>query len=212
MKIIHSGFSLIRQHIKAFTILNLVYFGLILAAMGYSAFNRSLQQELLDMIGEAFSEGPLAVVGGAYQGGELLKAILLTFITNLLAGTFLSLTLPSLIVPFSGILVGLYRALLWGLLFSPNVAGITAGMALSGVLIGGLLFLEGEAYVLGMLAAYLQGKAFLFPSSVGASGRLAGYAAGLKQTGILYILIVLMLVIAAIYEALVAIVILPNLL
>jgi hypothetical protein len=212
MKIIHSGFSLIRQHIKAFTILNLVYFGLTLAAMGYSAYNRSLQQELLDLIGEAFSEGPLSVIGEAYLGGQLLMAILLTFITNLLVGTFLSLTLPSLIIPFSGILVGLYRALLWGLLFSPNVEGITASMVISGVLIGGLLFLEGEAYVLGMLAAYLQGKAFLFPGSVGASGRLAGYAAGLKQSAVLYVLIVLQLALAAIYEAVVAIAILPNLL
>jgi hypothetical protein len=64
------------------------------------------------------------------------------------------------------------------------------------------LILEGEAYILAMLAAYVHGKALLFPRTVGAESRLIAYVEGLKRTGWLYILVVVMLAVAAVYEAL----------
>ena len=62
------------------------------------------------------------------------------------------------------------------------------------------LILEGQAYILTMLAAYMQGRAFLWPKSVGLESRGKGYLEGLKRTGKLYLLIILTLAIAAIYE------------
>ena len=63
-----------------------------------------------------------------------------------------------------------------------------------------LLILEGQAYVMTMLAAYIQGRAFLWPRSVGLESRTKGYLEGVKRTGKLYLLIILALAIAAIYE------------
>ena len=51
-----------------------------------------------------------------------------------------------------------------------------------------------------MLATYLQGRAFLWPKTVGLESRGRGYLEGLKRTGKIYVLVVLTLLIAAIYE------------
>ena len=64
------------------------------------------------------------------------------------------------------------------------------------------LILEGQGYILGLLAVYVQGRAFLQPGSVGVEGHWAGYIEGLKRTGWLYSLVVLLLLVAAIYDAL----------
>jgi hypothetical protein len=131
-----------------------------------AAFNRQIQQTLLDVIGEGFSQGMLADVVEAYTQGQLLQAIGLTFIVNLFLGSLAVITLPSLIVPFSGFLVGAYRAILWGLLFAPGAPGFSGVGLLPGLFLAGLLFLEGQGYVLVLLAAYVQGRAFLRPASV----------------------------------------------
>ena len=62
------------------------------------------------------------------------------------------------------------------------------------------LILEGQAYILTMLAAYIQGRAFLWPKSVGLERRGQGYLEGLKRTGKMYVLVILTLLIAAVYE------------
>jgi hypothetical protein len=62
-----------------------------------------------------------------------------------------------------------------------------------------------------MLAAYLQGRAFLWPREVGVESRLQGYGRGIKQTLYVYLLVVLVLVIAAVYESVIAILIMPAL-
>jgi hypothetical protein len=64
-----------------------------------------------------------------------------------------------------------------------------------------LLILEGQGYVLAMLAAYLQGKAFIFPQSVGVTTRWQGYWVGVKRSARLYLLVVLVLAVSAVYEA-----------
>jgi hypothetical protein len=64
------------------------------------------------------------------------------------------------------------------------------------------LLLEGQGYILALLAVYVQGRAFLWPHSVGVEGHWKGYLEGLKRTGLLYTLVTITLLAAAIYEAL----------
>jgi hypothetical protein len=64
------------------------------------------------------------------------------------------------------------------------------------------LIIEGQAYILALLAAYIQGRAFLWPQTVGLESRAKGYVDGLKRTGKLYLLIILTLAVAAVYEVL----------
>jgi hypothetical protein len=62
------------------------------------------------------------------------------------------------------------------------------------------LIIEGQAYVLTLLAAYIQGRAFLWPKTIGLERHGQGYLEGLKRAGKLYVLVILTLLVAAIYE------------
>jgi hypothetical protein len=209
MAAIHNALNLVRAFRRSYLTLNVLYYGLIAAAMVYAAFNRPLQQELMENVLSSFSQGPLAPVWNAYSGGQLLAAIVLTFVVNLLIGSFVTITLPSLVIPFSGLLQGVVRAVLWGLLFSPPTLEVSGAELIQGLLTFILLVMEGQAYVLTMLAATIQSQAFLFPQSVGTTSRRQGYRVGIKHSLHLYLLVVLQLAVAAIYEALVAIVVIP---
>ena len=196
-KMVRSSLAVVREHRRAYLILNLLYYGLIVAAMAYAAFNPDLQRTLWTEVGKGFSTGPLEELVGAYSGGQVLLAAILTFAVNLLGGSFVYITLPSLIIPFSGLLVGVYRALLWGLLFSPT-AELGAGL----IFHLPTIILEGQAYVLAMLAAYVQGIVFLRPKkSVGVRTHRQGYWEGVKLSVRVYLLVVVVLLVAAVYEA-----------
>lgn len=193
---IKSEWRLVQENRRAYIAINSVYYGLVVICMIYVVFDQELQQSLLKEIGAEFMTGPLGFVGQAYVNAKVFTAIAATFFVNLLIGSFASITLPSLIIPFSGFLIGIYRAIVWGLLLSPASPEIRFVMIPHSF----TLIIEGQAYILTLLAAYIQGRAFLWPKSVGMEGRARGYLEGLKRTGKLYLLIILTLAVAAIYE------------
>jgi hypothetical protein len=194
--LIISAWGLVQDYKRVYIILNITYYALLIVCMIYVAFNPELQKKLLDEIGAAFMTGPVSFVGQAYVNVQVLVAILATFFVNLTIGSFGTITLPSLVIPFSGILVGFYRAVTWGLLLSPANPDLRLVMIPHSI----TLIIEGQAYILTMLAAYIHGRAFLWPKSVGVESRARGYLEGLKRTGKLYLLIILILAVAAIYE------------
>ncbi len=197
MKTIRTAFDIIRDNRRAYIVLNILYYGLIVCAAGYVFSNPELQKNLLSLVGTAFNEGPLQGVVSAYSSGQVIQASVSTFIVNLILGSAIWITLPSLIVPFSGVLTGAYRAIMWGLLFSPASPAMDWKMIPHWLTI----ILEGQAYILAMFAAYVQGKAFLFPRSVGVSSHLRGYWLGLGRSARLYVLVIITLAVSAIYEA-----------
>lgn len=211
MRAIREAFDLINKDRRAFNLINIGYFSVIVIGMLIIRSNAEFQARLLALIGEAFSTGPMQYVTGAYSNGEIILAIALTFFVNLFLGCFIAITLPSLIVPFSGLMVGAYRALLWGFIFSPDLSGLDLPKIIIGIGVGLLLIFEGEAYVLGMFAAFLQSRAWVKPASVGAENHKQGYLAGLRLTLRMYLLVIGMLMIAAIYEVILAVLILPLL-
>jgi hypothetical protein len=188
MKVIREAFNLIRTERRAFNLINIGYFTIVLIGMLIVRSSSELQQGLISLIGEAFSTGPMQYLTGAYTNGEIIKAIGLTFFVNLILGSFIALTIPSLIIPFSGFLVGAYRALLWGFIFSPDLGDLSFSKIIMGIGIGLLLILEGEAYVLAL-----------------------GYLSGIRLSLRMYLLVIGMLLIAAFYEVSLAIIILPAL-
>ncbi len=194
--LIKSACALVQENKRAYIVINAAYYGLVIICMIYVAFNQPLQDQLLKDIGAAFMTGPLSMVGRSYVNAQVLQAILLTFVVNLFLGSFAEITVPSLIIPFSGFLLGIYRAVLWGLLLSPAHPTLRLVMIPHSI----TLILEGQAYILALLAVYVQARAFLWPQSVGLTTRWRGYVEGLKRTGKIYVLVILTLAIAAIYE------------
>ena len=195
MRWLAPAFTIVRTHRRAYLLLNGLYYGLILLGILYTLYDATLQRMVTEAVGTAFSQGPLAAVGEAYVGGQTLRAILLTFVINLFVGSGATITLPSLIIPFSGLLMGAYRAVLWGVIYAPTSPELRM------IFLPHLptLLLEGQAYVLVLLGAVMQGRAFFAPHTVGATTRRQGYWQGIKLTLRLYELVVLVLVVAAIY-------------
>jgi len=198
---------IVKENARAYVTMNLVYYGLTFGAMLFVLVYPAVQEQLLETVRKSFQHGFMKPVASAYQGGHVFAAILLTFVVNLLGGSLLTITLPSLVVPFSGLTMGVLRATLWGLLLSPGNERLGWAMLPHSL----TLLLEGQAYVLTMLAAYVQGKCFVLPRSMGATTCGQGYAAGVRLSVKIYRLVVLFLAVSAVYEALEVIYVVPLL-
>jgi hypothetical protein len=190
-------------HRRAFLVLNLVYFGAALAGAAYAAADPSRQQALLAAAGEAFSPtGTFGRVGQAYLDGQLLPAVGLTFGVNLVIGSFLYITVPSLFLGL-GLVAGVLRGFLWGLLFAPFGGLLDATMLPHALTI----LVEGEAYVIAMLGVWLWWRPVF-----GASGqRLRLWMLGMKLQGRIYVAVACMLAVAAVYEVLEVVYLIPRL-
>jgi hypothetical protein len=184
------------RHRRALAVLNGLYFGAVALAAIYAMSNPALQASSLEAIGEAFSpSGALGPLVTAYIEGRLGMAIALTFLVNLVLGSFVVLTLPSLVVPFAGLAIGLYRALLWGILFSPSPASALGASTIAAL---PTILLEGEAYVLAMLGVWVWWSGVVRRRD----GRWNAWKAGLRFQARLYPAVAVTLVLAAICEVL----------
>ncbi len=211
MRQFKAAIGLVRASRRAYLACNLVYYGLVVGAMGAATLDRGLQQAVVDAVQRSLDAGGLAPIARVYASGNIPLAAGMTFAVNLLVGSFGSITLPSLIVPFGGLLVAMFRAVMWGLIFAPPTLQVTAGELVAGVLVALVVALEGQAYVLTMLAAYRHGRAWLWPASSGAADRRSGYREGLRQAASLYLLVIIVLAIAGLVEAGAAIGLMPGL-
>ncbi len=202
-----TAWGVVRQHWQAYVAINTIYYSLVIVCMAVVLLLPDVQRNLLEQVKEALAKGPLKGVFSAYIGGHVFAAIGLTFIVNLFGGSLVSITIPSAIVPFSGLLVGCFRAIVWGLMLSPADAHLRWVMIPHSL----TLLLEGQGYIVAMLAAYQQGLAFFCPRTVGAETPWRGYCAGLRRTGSLYLVVAVLLAVAAVYEALEVIYVAPLL-
>ena len=201
--LIGKSLQILRQHRRAWLTMNLIYFGLVVVGMAIAAAVPSIQKSLLGQSREAVEQGALAPVRNVYLSGNVPLAAIVTLLVNLVAGTLLMITVPSLLIPFLGLFIAAWRALLWGLIFSPTNPQRSLVMLPHYL----TLILEGQGYVLAMLAAYLHGRWAIQPRGL----RAHAYRAGLQQTLVLYLPISLALAIAALYEAIEIIHLIPRL-
>ena len=191
------------QHVRALLVLNALYWGVAALAGAYAFVNPAIQSALTEAAVDAFSpSGGLGALVQAYLSGELVQAIVLTFLVNLILGSFVFLTLPSAVIPFAGILLGVYRAVLWGLLFAPTATSIMGPTLLLHV---PTILVEGEAYIVAMLGVWLWWHAVFSRSGE----RWRAWRQGLLLQRRVYAAVVALLAIAAIYEAIEVIWILP---
>jgi len=207
-ELFRKAIALVRLHRRAYLVLNVCYYATVGIAMLAVTSYPEVQQMLTESVLEAFSQGTMADVAAAYAGGNVVQAMVLTFLANFFLGSFVVLMLPSMLVPFAGVGMGAVRAVLWGLLLAPTTPELRMAM----IPHMGTLVLEGQGYILAILAAFVLGRAFVSPSSVGATRWLQGYGIGLKQALTLYILVAAVLAVSAIYEALEVIYLVPLLL
>jgi hypothetical protein len=210
MRYLRRGLEFVRQYRKPYFILCACFYGLVAGGMVYAAFDRGLQSSLTNNAREGVTAA-LPHVAAAYAHGQILAAMGLTFVVNYFLASILCIVVPSLIVPFSGLAIGGVRAFMWGLVFSPTSWPTSAGSAMRGALVLGLLILEGLGFILAMLAAYVQGANFLNRGRTPHLPWRRRYWSALKQSVPLYWLVALQLAVAAAYESILVIKVLPLL-
>lgn len=191
------AFEIIERNRRAYIVLNVLFYGLMIAGMIYAVFNQPLQASMLAEGNRNYMTGNLSLLGHSYSPGHILEILGFFYFSNLLGASFGGISFPSFIIPFAGVLAGASRALQWGLLFSPASPDIRYPMIMHSL----ELILEGQAYVLAMLGAYVHGRILFWPQSEGLKSRWKAYVEGVRQTGTLYMLIIPVLAIATIYSA-----------
>ncbi|WP_130178578.1 stage II sporulation protein M [Cryobacterium sp. SO1] len=194
-------FQVIHENRRPFVVLNVALFGLLVAGF---------------IVGMLFPELSAGQVNGLVADGTLdqIAPLLgnvwffaLAILYNNAVNVGAVIVLPSLVVPFAGIGYFGYKVAEIGLTLAAS------GSDLWGVMLPHLVtvLVEIEAYVLLALGAYILGRSWIFPRTVGASNRRWGYLRGLQQFGWLILPAFVLLVIGALYEAVTLIyVILPQ--
>jgi hypothetical protein len=187
----------IGKYKRLFLSLHLIYFGAVLLFMLIAYSLPELQVCLLSGIKSQLTEGsgPLAIAGKAYASRNILLAAVATFAINFPLGSLLCITIPSIIIPGSGALIAGLRASLWGLLLAPTSDALSWMMVPHSV----TLLLEGHAYVIATFFGVLV-LVYLFRKAEGPSAGIR-YGRALLMNVRGNLLVIIVLVVAAIYEA-----------
>ncbi|MFC7376188.1 MULTISPECIES: hypothetical protein [unclassified Brachybacterium] len=200
MRLIHEPLSLMREHRRAYRLLNVMAYGLLVLGMA---------------IGMLFPEVTASQRTGLQASGDadLVTSLLSSpwlFALTILAvniGRIIVATIvvPSLVIPFSGIAVFAYFAVTTGMTLAP----VDTATRISLIPHVPTMVIEFQAYVLMMLGAYVLGRAWLRPATVGQQSHRRGYLGGLRRMAWLALAALALLVAGAVYEALSLVYLLP---
>ncbi len=154
--------------------------------------SRGLQESVL-------TQQPFTSILQSLQGGELLKAILVTFLVNLTTGAFLTTTLPG-IVPLVGslgtIAVTVLRGFVVGITYPEVLSSSPAGFALG----LGTMILELGAYVFSGAAGINIALAPILPRRHGTQSRWIAFKMAWKDAAKIYLIVVILLALGAAWE------------
>jgi hypothetical protein len=185
-------FRVIRENRRAYLLLNLAAYGLV--AIGFVI--GLLFPELTAARTTALEDNGTAEMVTSVFNAPPLFAFLI-FVVNLFLMSLPRIILPSLIVPFAGLAFFGYWAVETGITLVQTTPVGWVGLIPHSL----TLVIELQAYILFLLGAYLLGKAWIFPRTVGAPTRRRGYLWGLQRIGLLALPALALLVVGAIWEA-----------
>ncbi|OCF58261.1 hypothetical protein L486_04291 [Kwoniella mangroviensis CBS 10435] len=153
-----TGIEIIRRNVRPFLILQAGYWSLALMGVAITYRYPEIQQKVLDSTNKDLDRYQVGRwVKAAYDDGHVLKAAGWTFLINLTIGSFGCITLPSMIVPTSGILMAGVRAMTWGLIFSP-IAGKKDALTLPHFI---TMLIEAQPYILAALGDWFLTRRFI---------------------------------------------------
>ncbi|MDE3723806.1 stage II sporulation protein M [Nocardiopsis sp. N85] len=202
MRRLHEPFRIIRANLRAYLAMNAIVFGLFFIGVAaalvfpdlHTAQTASLEEDgTADLVG--------ILLGNVWLFGLTILAV------NVLTVALPMILLPSMVVPFAGIVLFSYKAFTFGVVLAP----VDATMAKILIPHSVTILIEFQAYILVMLAAHVLGRAWLRPATVGADSRRQAYVHGLKQVGWLSLPALALFVIGALYEAFELVYLVPRL-
>ncbi len=185
-------FQIIRADLRAYLLVNVFVYGMLLLGMVLGSLFPGLRAaRVASFAGGGQGELVNAVVGNGWVFGTVI------FLVNVFPTALLLITLPSLVVPFAGLAVFAVKTIDLGITLAP-VDSISRLILIPHSL---TLLIEFQAYALVMFGAYLLGRSWLRPATVDAPTRRQGYVCGLSRLGWLWLPALALFVIGAVYEA-----------
>jgi hypothetical protein len=185
-------FQLIRADLRAYFLVNVFVYGVLLLGMALGTLFPDLHASRVASFAGG-GQGALvnAVVGNGWVFGTVI------FLVNVFPTALLLITLPSLAVPFAGLVVFAIKTIDLGITLAP----VDATSRLILIPHSLTLLIEFQAYALVMFGAYLLGRSWLRPATVDAPTRRQGYVRGLTRLGWLWLPALALFVVGAVYEA-----------
>lgn len=188
-------FRAVRERPYTFALCHGLLYGVFFCAMVAAPF---FPVEFLwagQLVRLAFESDPLSKVADAYAAKNIPLAALVTFKHNFFLGTAASVILPSLFIPFAGLLINLVRFSILGFAMAPLWSGTASGYVFHSI----TFTLELEAYVVAVFAICLWPRSILraFRSTEPRVELRSGMGALLSGT----LLVSIILAVAATYEA-----------
>jgi hypothetical protein len=184
--------QIVRANKRPYLIINLIMYGLMLVGFGLALLFPELSAWRSDALEK---NGDAALVLSIVTRPWLFALTILG--VNVFRIGMASIVLPSMVVPFAGILVTAYWAFTTGMALVPTGSASWIPLIPHSL----TLIIEFQAYIFLMLGAFILGRSWLRPQTVGAVNRRQGYLLGLKTLGWLAIPAAAMLIVGAIWEA-----------
>lgn len=192
MRLFRRALETIKANRRAYLALNAILYGSVLVGFGTGLLFPALTAAQT----ESFEDGGQADLVRSLLDSPWLFALAI-LANNALRAGLLSIVLPSMLVPFAGIVWYVYSLFTVGLMIAPvDRDGWLVLIPHSLTVV-----MEIQAYVLLALGAYLLGRAWIWPRTVGAENRRQAYVAGLRQLGVLSVPALVLLVVFAFYES-----------
>jgi hypothetical protein len=185
--------EIVRADLRAYLVLNVVMYGALVAGLVTALILPELRAARLTSLQD---DGTADLVVSLLSNVWLFALVILG-VNTFTVGVWL-IVLPSLVVPFAGLAFSTYWAVQTGVTLAP--ADATGWVILIPHSL--TVLIEVQAYILLVFGAYLLGRAWLRPATVGAQNRRQGYVRGLQRLGWLSLPALALLVIGALYEAL----------
>lgn len=170
-----------------------IYFILVIIGGLIGVLNPDLTLEIKKVIGEQF----VSSMPGLFQAidaGQILTVILTIFGINSVLGTFVTITVPNMLG--LGTLIFIYRPLLWGLIYAPINPQDTWLL----LMVIPTLLLEGTAYVIAFASSIDLLLAIVKPWKLEEESRLKAFKKAWIYNLKSYVLVLIVLFIAAVVE------------
>jgi hypothetical protein len=192
MNRLRGPFQIIRADLRAYLLINALVYGALLLGMALAIIFPDLHAARTSSFADG-DQGALVdtVVGNPWLFGTII------FLVNVFETALLLIVLPSIVIPFAGLAVFAIKTIDLGIMLAP----VDRASALTLIPHSLTILIEFQAYALVMFGAYLLGRSWLRPTTVGAGTRRQAYARGLSRLGRLWIPALALFAIGAVYEA-----------
>ncbi|WP_029682002.1 stage II sporulation protein M [Picosynechococcus sp. NKBG15041c] len=191
IRLLRKSFQIIRANFRAYLIINTIVYGLVIIGMVAAMVFPDLGATRLATLED---NGTADLVRSLFNNPWLFSLTILG--VNVMTGAQW-IVLPSLIVPFTGIALFAYKAFTLGLAMAPTTEIMTVALIPHSLTV----LIELQAYALLMFGAYILGRSWVRPATIGARNHRQGYVRGLKQLGWLSLATLPLFIIGAIWEA-----------